>query len=135
MSRPTRLQLLKEPLLILAGAVVFGAYAFAWTPLTGLPGCPLHTLTGLYCPGCGTTRALVCLAHGDFAGALSNNALAAVLGPVSAVVFLRFSALRAAGRNVPLWGAPAWVAWGVGVVALLWAAFRYTPWGGWLLPD
>ena len=28
--------------------------------------CVLHSLTGLYCPGCGGTRAVVFLLHGDF---------------------------------------------------------------------
>ena len=28
--------------------------------------CVLHSLTGLYCPGCGGTRAIAFLLHGDF---------------------------------------------------------------------
>lgn len=37
--------------------------------------CPVHTLTGAYCPGCGTQRAIRELLAGDLAGALSQNAL------------------------------------------------------------
>ena len=31
-----------------------------------LPPCLFHAFTGLYCPGCGATRALHRLVHGDF---------------------------------------------------------------------
>lgn len=37
--------------------------------------CFFHKLTGLYCPGCGNTRALYALLHLDFSGMLNNNAL------------------------------------------------------------
>lgn len=37
--------------------------------------CFFHRLTGLYCPGCGDTRALYAMLHLDFPGMLSNNAL------------------------------------------------------------
>lgn len=43
-----------------------------------LPSCPFHRLTGLFCPGCGTTRALHALLHGNFALALGMNPLAVV---------------------------------------------------------
>ncbi|MEZ5463582.1 DUF2752 domain-containing protein [Dokdonella sp.] len=43
-----------------------------------LPPCPLHELTGLYCPGCGTTRALHALLHGSVPLALSMNPLAVI---------------------------------------------------------
>lgn len=39
------------------------------------PVCQFHQLTGLNCPGCGGTRALYALLHGDFATALRDNAL------------------------------------------------------------
>lgn len=35
--------------------------------------CPLHTATGLWCPGCGMTRAAYKLVHGDVAGSLGTN--------------------------------------------------------------
>ena len=39
------------------------------------PVCQFHKLTGLNCPGCGATRALYALLHGDFSTALRDNAL------------------------------------------------------------
>jgi len=43
------------------------------------PVCEFHQLTGLYCPGCGGTRAVYQLLHGNFLRAMQDNALA-VLG-------------------------------------------------------
>jgi Protein of unknown function (DUF2752) len=55
-----------------AGAVVFffdpGRHGF-------YPVCLFHKLTGLNCPGCGTTRALYALLHGHLLLALHDNAL------------------------------------------------------------
>jgi hypothetical protein len=39
------------------------------------PLCQFHLLTGLYCPGCGATRASYQLLHGNFLTALHDNAL------------------------------------------------------------
>lgn len=40
-----------------------------------LPPCIFHRVTGLHCPGCGNTRALHALLHGDVAASLSYNLL------------------------------------------------------------
>jgi hypothetical protein len=45
------------------------------------PTCPLLWATGLYCPGCGTLRAIHALAHGDPVAALGLNPLAVVTIP------------------------------------------------------
>ncbi len=39
------------------------------------PVCQFHRLTGLNCPGCGATRALYALLHGNFLIALKDNAV------------------------------------------------------------
>lgn len=39
------------------------------------PACPFHSLTGLYCPGCGSQRAISSLLHGNVYQALSYNSL------------------------------------------------------------
>lgn len=40
-----------------------------------LPKCMFYRWTGLYCPGCGATRALSSLLHGDLKSSLHNNLL------------------------------------------------------------
>ena len=40
-----------------------------------LPECQFHKWTGLYCPGCGDTRAVIALMNGDVLLSLRQNAL------------------------------------------------------------
>ncbi len=46
-----------------------------------LPSCPFHELTGLYCPGCGSTRMLYFLLHGHPLLAFRENAMAMLVFP------------------------------------------------------
>ncbi len=39
------------------------------------PKCAFHSLTGYYCPGCGSQRAIHSLLHLNFLGVISNNFL------------------------------------------------------------
>jgi hypothetical protein len=68
--------------LIAAAAVI----ALAWVlevrdsrvvlPILGVPlpeSCGFKRLTGLGCPGCGLTRSVICLVHGNFLGAWDFN--------------------------------------------------------------
>jgi Protein of unknown function (DUF2752) len=62
----------------LAFAVVSGAavlFFFDPTKNNFYPICQFHLLTGLYCPGCGATRATYQLLHGNCLAALHFNAL------------------------------------------------------------
>lgn len=51
---------------------------------TFYPQCPIYRYLHLKCPGCGTTRALAALLHGDIAEALRLNALTTLLMPFAA---------------------------------------------------
>ena len=73
---------------------------FFFDPLRDVffPPCPFYTLTGLYCPGCGTQRALHTLLHGGLQEAIGYNALAvaalpvlfyAAVAQIAAVIFRR----------------------------------------------
>lgn len=46
-----------------------------------LPRCPVHTWTGLHCPGCGATRCCYELLHGNFGAALRKNILVVAVLP------------------------------------------------------
>lgn len=43
---------------------------FVWKDSMGQRPCIFHTVTGLYCPGCGGTRAVLALLHGKIGQAL-----------------------------------------------------------------
>jgi hypothetical protein len=61
------------------------------TPL--LPPCPFYKLTGLYCPGCGTTRMIYFLVHGHPWLAFQQNALAMIMLP-AAIYGLAFQVIK-----------------------------------------
>ena len=54
-----------------------------------LPKCMFHQLTGLYCPGCGATRALSAMLHGDVKASLHNNALLFPLLALIAILLIK----------------------------------------------
>ena len=64
------------------------------------PICPFFGLTGCYCPGCGTLRALHQLMHGNITAAFGYNAYAMLALPVVAYS-LGVGGLRAWGLSVP----------------------------------
>lgn len=55
-------------------------------PDSALPPCPFHWATGLFCPGCGSTRTLHALLHGDLATAMSMNPLMVISLPFVALL-------------------------------------------------
>jgi len=60
-------------LMITLGAVIF---FYFYNPVTkAYPSCPFYYYTGLYCPGCGSSRAVYQIVHGNFLYALNLNPL------------------------------------------------------------
>jgi hypothetical protein len=75
------------------------------------PPCPVRALTGLYCPGCGSLRAVHALAHGDVLSALDLNALFVVSVPFMVGGYVwwvrsRWRRRRGASSGLPLGAAP-----------------------------
>ena len=89
----------KNPTLLAAGALVMiavGVMLFWFNPAQHrfYPFCFFHQLTGLQCPGCGGTRALHQLLHGNVAVALHLNALLVISLPLFAWLGIRFVAKK-----------------------------------------
>lgn len=62
---------------VAAAHIAAAAFFTSHDPYTSqiLPQCPVLSLTGWQCPGCGSTRALYSLLHGDVAQAFVMNPL------------------------------------------------------------
>jgi hypothetical protein len=65
------------------------------------PPCLFHSLTGLYCPGCGATRALYQMVHGHPASAFAMNPLFVILLPIIVYTFFSYALLGIRGRGLP----------------------------------
>lgn len=98
-SAPLRLLLV-----LLASGAAF-AFLHLFDPVgSGLyPPCLFRASTGLFCPGCGASRALHALANGELSSAFLANALVVLLLPplllVQAALFVKPSV--GAGRRFP----------------------------------
>ncbi len=64
-------------ILFFVAIIMVATTVFFFDPATHVfyPGCTFHKLTGLNCPGCGATRSLHALLHGEWQTALRDNAL------------------------------------------------------------
>lgn len=98
------------------------------------PTCPFLALTGLYCPGCGSLRAVHALTQGDLATAWDRNPLALVLIPAVLVAWVAWG-LRLLGRRAwhPSRIPATWIWCLLGVVLAYWVA-RNVPGWTWLSP-
>jgi hypothetical protein len=65
------------------------------------PPCLFHSLTGIYCPGCGATRALYQIVHGHPAAAFAMNPLFVILLPLLVYTLLSYALLGIRGRGLP----------------------------------
>ena len=79
----------------------------------GLPPCPLQSTTGLFCPGCGVTRATRSLIQGDLTTALRMNPVAVLLMPLLAVMMAR--EIAAWAYQKPEWRPGIGGKWGIGL--------------------
>ena len=90
--RFSRLELLALGLFLLAAAtacVVVLRFPPGSPAANRLPKCLFHEWTGLYCPGCGGTRALYALLHGELKTSLHDNLLLIPVGLTAAALIVR----------------------------------------------
>lgn len=91
------------------------------------PVCPLLTLTGFACPGCGLTRGFHSLLQGDIIPALDFNLLIPVWAVIFAWVFVSLVAKVLRGRGLPMWPTYPRFLWGFLIVLIGFGVLRNIP--------
>lgn len=91
------------------------------------PGCPFRLATGLDCPGCGGTRAMLALFQGDVLLALDHNVVTVLLLPVLVWAWARWLLARLGRGEGPVVLAPA-VSMGLAVTLTVFMVLRNLPW-------
>ncbi len=110
---------------LFAGAV----YVFSFEPgKTGFfPLCPFRFFTGLTCPGCGSTRALHQLLHGQIEAAFMLNPLFVIGAPLLLLGLLRHTKHSFAGTAPRPNAMPSSTLYLIFVVVVSFWIFRNTP--------
>jgi hypothetical protein len=123
------------PLGALAAVVAAFGYVGAVDPNEPghYPTCPFLQLTGAYCPGCGGLRSAHAVAHGDFAAAVGDNALAVAGYVLFAVVWAVWVIRAARGKPLAV-GLGRGHLWAVGTVLVAFTVVRNLPFGAFLNP-
>ena len=105
-----------------AGATVVGLAVVGLgdpsRPGNAFPRCPFHAVTGLWCPGCGTLRAVHDVLHGHVLAGVGRNPLLVVLAPL--VVWSVLAWLGVVRRPDP----PAWALVALGVLVVAFTVLR-----------
>lgn len=119
---------------VIVAAIWFAAlgasvYAFIFEPGKSgfFPACMFRVLTGLTCPGCGSTRALHQLLHGHVASAFVLNPLLLIVLPILMYVLIRHTAWAIRGASPAGNRLPAPVIYGIFFLLLSFWVIRNTP--------
>ncbi|HEU4635676.1 MAG TPA: DUF2752 domain-containing protein [Edaphobacter sp.] len=75
----------RNPAVAILAVVVAAAVLLLFPPAqySFYPQCPIHQYLGILCPGCGSTRALAALLHGQLREALRLNLLTTLAIPLA----------------------------------------------------
>lgn len=98
---------------------------FLFNPITSgfYPPCLFYLATGLYCPGCGTARALYQLLHGNVLKALDFNPLMMVTLPFLIYGLVSYVLVGLGRRGFPrLFATPFWTYAVYSIIAVYWVA-------------
>ena len=96
---------------------LFLLYLFPPEEFPFWPKCLLYQTTGLHCPGCGSTRALAALLHGNLHKSLANNILL-IPGVLIALAVIFYPRLTQNRHFV----------WSVTAILVLFFLLRNLPW-------
>ena len=123
-----RSRALRAPLATAAAALAATTYVGLVDPNQSghYPTCPFLAITGYYCPGCGSLRAVHALTHGEVGAAVGLNVLT-VVGLVVVAVLWWLWALRSWRGQPRTRVAPAWTLYlAIGTVVVFWIVRNLT---------
>ena len=114
---------------VAAAGLLIGMMLYVYNPSASrlFPPCPFHALTGWYCPGCGSLRALHQLLHGEIAAAFQLNPLMVLFLPF--VAYGLFAGLwnMCFKTHIPVVRLRAHWIWAILVVIILYGIARNLP--------
>jgi hypothetical protein len=114
---------------IFSAAIVTGAGVLALILFIGnpegrasiIPPCPLYFFTRIFCPGCGTARAMHQLLHGHLLSALAYNPLTVLFAPLLLYVLCSHILIIVRGRGLSEPNLPARGIWALfGLILIYW---------------
>ncbi|WP_353893594.1 DUF2752 domain-containing protein [Proteinivorax hydrogeniformans] len=89
--------------------------------------CLIREITGIYCPGCGTIRALTQMIQGNFLAAMSHNVLAVLFTPLLLWYIASSIALVLSGKSLPQFSLSSKGVWVLLIVVVLFGVARNIP--------
>ena len=105
--------------------------AFVWyfnpSNVGFFPVCPLYSMTGLACPGCGLTRGFHALFHGDVLTALDYNAMLPAYAAFFGYLFISLLLFSWRGRGLSMKIFKLKWAWGFIGLAVVFTVLRNLP--------
>ena len=129
-AAPRRWGLRIVVVLLAAVVIPVGAsvlYTFSPLEASFYPGCTFFKLTGLHCPGCGATRCVHSLLHGDIEQAFAWNPLFLLLLPLLAYGIARLAYEIWTGRRAIRYNLPGAAVKSIAVVLTVFWIARNIP--------
>jgi hypothetical protein len=112
------------------GAAAIGAVIlYRVPPVEGsfYPVCAFHALTGLHCPGCGATRSLHALLHGQLRQAAAYNLLLLLVFPFLLIHGGKVAYASFSGRMMNFRPMPTWAIRGLLIILVVFWILRNIP--------
>ncbi len=125
-GRSERLLALLLVSLAAGGLLYFLTYDPA-SPLIQTPPCLFRTLTGLYCPGCGSRSALIQLTRGNLYAAWRLNPLVLLFLPAAVLFLISQIKILLTGRSLPRLFLHHSLVWALFYLILAYWIFRNIP--------
>jgi hypothetical protein len=91
------------------------------------PPCPLHALTGWYCPGCGSLRAMHQLLNGHLQAAFAMNPFAVIALPFLIYGLASQISFQLHGRRLPSFFIPGEWIWTLAAAIVVFGIARNIP--------